>query len=72
MTKAFQCGGITLEWDGNIGKGERTGKVYVEQNAKYFRPTEVDFLCGDASKAKELLGWEPEINLEDLIKQMIN
>ena len=72
VEKAFQQGGITLEWDGNTGKGERTGKIYVEQNAKYFRPTEVDYLCGDASKAKEILGWEPEYSLDGMITEMLN
>ena len=70
-TKAFQRGGITLEWDGNIGKGNRSGKVYIEQNADYFRPTEVDYLRGDASKARSLLGWKPEISLDDMIDEML-
>ena len=71
VTRSFQRIGITLEWDGNTGKGATTGKVYVEQNEKYFRPTEVDYLCGDASKAKEILGWEPKITLDEMIDEMI-
>ena len=71
VTKAFQRGGITLEWDGNTGKGERTGRVYVEQNSRYFRPTEVDYLCGDASKARQLLDWEPEFDVDGLIDDML-
>ena len=38
---------------------------------KYFRPTEVDLLIGDATKAKEKLGWVPEYNLQDLVKDMM-
>ena len=47
------------------------GKVVVEVDAKYFRPTEVDLLLGDAKKAKEKLGWEPQITLEEMIKEMV-
>jgi len=39
---------------------------------KYFRPTEVDLLIGDASKAKQKLGWEPKISLEELIEDMMS
>tara|TARA_Y100000768_G_scaffold379119_1_gene354424 strand:+ start:6557 stop:7672 length:1116 start_codon:yes stop_codon:yes gene_type:complete len=47
------------------------GKKVVEIDSKYFRPTEVDLLIGDPSKAKELLSWEPEISLEELINEMM-
>ena len=72
VTKAFQYGGITLEWDGNTGKGKNTGRVYVEQNEKYFRPTEVDYLCGDASKARQILDWEPKFDVNELIADMLD
>jgi GDPmannose 4,6-dehydratase len=49
-----------------------TGKEVLSIDSKYFRPTEVDLLIGDATKAKEKLGWEPEIQLHELIKDMIN
>ena len=64
---------VVSHWNGmdNTGKGNRTGKVYIEQNANYFRPTEVDYLCGDASKARKLLGWKPEISLDDMIDEML-
>jgi GDPmannose 4,6-dehydratase len=45
---------------------------YVEQDPKYFRPTEVDLLLGDASKAKRVLGWEPKTKFEDLVKMMVD
>lgn len=47
------------------------GKVILEVDPMYFRPTEVDLLVGDASKAKKLLGWEPEYDLADMIKEMM-
>jgi len=46
-------------------------KVIIEVDPKYFRPTEVDLLLGDATKAKEKLGWEPKITLEEMTKEMI-
>ena len=46
------------------------GKVVVEVDSKYFRPTEVDHLVGDATRAKEKLGWVPEYNLKQLVKEM--
>lgn len=49
----------------------KVGQEVVFVDPKYFRPTEVDVLVGDASKAKKELGWEPEINLNDLIKDMM-
>ena len=48
------------------------GQVLIEVDPKYFRPTEVDLLIGDASKAKKLLGWEPKYNLDMIIKEMID
>jgi GDPmannose 4,6-dehydratase len=46
-------------------------KEYVEMDPRLIRPAEVDFLCGDATKAKEKLGWEPEVGFEELIKLMV-
>ena len=43
----------------------------VEIDPRYFRPTEVDALCGDYSKAKRILGWEPEITFEELVQEMV-
>ena len=67
--------GYKLEWKGKgleeKGIDARTGKVLVEIDPRYFRPAEVDFLLGDASKAKKILGWEPEVKFKDLIKLMI-
>ncbi len=48
------------------------GKEVVSVDPRYFRPTEVEQLIGDASKAKKLLGWQPEYNLKEMIREMVN
>ena len=75
-TLAFREVGIELKWEGE-GVDEKgidvaTGKVLVEVDPKYFRPTEVDQLLGDPTKAKTLLGWNPQkTSFEDLIHIMV-
>jgi GDPmannose 4,6-dehydratase len=54
-----------------IGIDKKSGKVVVEIDAKYFRPTEVDLLLGDATKAKTILGWEPQVKFKELVKLMM-
>ena len=44
---------------------------YVKQDPKFYRPAEIDVLCGDSSKAKEVLGWEPTITLKEMVKIMV-
>ena len=65
-----------IEWKGEgvdeEGFSQKTGKCVVAVNPRYFRPTEVDLLLGDASKAKKLLGWEPKMSFEDLVKDMMD
>ena len=72
---AFEHIGINIEWDGEgiyeKGIGIATGKVLVEVDPKYFRPTEVEILIGDYSKAKKELGWEPKVKFEELVKIMV-
>ena len=72
---AFAEIGISLEWKGKDvnekAYDKASGKVLVEIDPKYFRPTEVDLLVGDATKAKEKLGWEPKYTVEELLKEMI-
>lgn len=72
---AFAEVGITLKWEGKgveeKGINTATGKVIVEVDPAYFRPTEVDLLIGDASKAKKNMGWEPKYTLEQLVKEMM-
>ena len=48
------------------------GQEVVNIDPRYFRPAEVDLLIGDASKAKEKLGWEPKHSLDELIAEMVN
>ena len=72
---AFKEIGIDIEWEGEdineLGKDTKSGKVLVEIDKRYFRPTEVDYLEGDASKAKEKLNWAPKISLESMISEMV-
>ncbi|MCF8067727.1 MAG: GDP-mannose 4,6-dehydratase [Desulfobacterales bacterium] len=74
-TQAFAHAGYTLRFEGTgIGeKGidEKTGNVLIEIDPRYFRPTEVETLLGDASKAEEKLGWTPRITFEDMIREMV-
>ncbi len=75
-TQAFSEAGISLEWSGSgvdeVGKNSQTGKLLVSVDPTYFRPTEVDLLIGDATKAKEKLGWSPTFDLKQLISEMIS
>jgi GDPmannose 4,6-dehydratase len=78
--------GIELEWKGEGTKETgvvksvdrkwnnilQTGQTIILIDPKYFRPTEVDILCADISKAKEKPHWEPKVNFNDLVKLMIN
>ena len=59
------------EGDSEIGIDRKTGKTVVMVDPKYYRPAEVDLLVGDASRAKELLGWEPQVKVEELVEIMM-
>ena len=76
VEKAFAHIGRQIEWKGSgedeIGIDTSTGKTVVAVDPRYFRPTEVDLLLGDASKAKDKLGWEPEITFETLVTEMMD
>ncbi len=73
---SFQNVGIDIEWQGKgveeKGVDAGNGKVIVEIDPYYFRPTEVEFLLGDPSLAKELLGWEPQMKFMDGLRQTID
>lgn len=75
VTKAFEWMGIELEWVGTgvneIGRSKDSLITYVEIDKKYFRPTEVDLLCGDASKIHKELNWKPRYGLDYIIKDMM-
>jgi len=75
VEKAFHRIGVDLEWRGE-GVDERgldadDGRVLVEVDPRYFRPTEVDLLIGDPAKAREKLGWRHEVKLDELIAEMM-
>lgn len=72
---AFKYVGITISWSGS-GLDERgidrdTGKTLVAVDARYFRPAEVDFLLGDATKAQEVLGWRSKTSFQELVSLMM-
>ena len=81
---AFAHAGVSIAFEGS-GTAEKgivtqvalpeirvsVGDVVVEVDPRYFRPTEVDLLLGDASKAKKQLGWEPKISLREMIEEMV-
>ncbi len=75
IEKAFAEVGIEIEWKGKNedekGHDKATGRILVEIDTRYYRPTEVDLLMGDPTKAKEKLGWEPTYTLEELISEMV-
>ena len=67
--------GFDIEWRGSgvdeHGVDTRSGRTLVKVDPRYFRPTEVDTLLGDPSKARDRLGWKPQIGFDSLIKEMI-
>jgi GDPmannose 4,6-dehydratase len=83
--KAFKYVGVTIEYEG-MGLNEKAivtavendewkikkGDIVIEIDKRYFRPTEVDLLIGDPTKARTKLGWKPKHNLEDLIQDMMD
>ena len=75
ITMAFSEAGINIIWEGKgiyeKGIDSETGTILVEIDQRYFRPTEVDILIGDPSKAVSKLGWKPKVQLSELIKMMV-
>ncbi|MBD3636916.1 MAG: GDP-mannose 4,6-dehydratase [Crocinitomicaceae bacterium] len=76
VEKAFAEVDIKIKWEGKgvdeKGINAETKEVLVEVDKQYFRPTEVELLLGDPSKAKEKLGWKHKISFEQLIKEMVS
>ena len=72
---AFQEVGIFIAWEGEgineVGKNSKTGEILIAIDKKYFRPTEVDLLVGDSTKALDILNWTANLTLEDLVKEMV-
>jgi GDPmannose 4,6-dehydratase len=74
VTYAAEALGMDLAWEGEgvdeTATDTRSGKRVVEISEKFFRPAEVDLLIGDASKAREKLGWEPKVGVRELAQMM--
>ena len=74
VEKSADYFGMDIEWQGEgldeIGIDKNTGRVVIKVDDKYFRPAEVESLLGDATKAKEQLGWEPKISFDELVEDM--
>jgi GDPmannose 4,6-dehydratase len=72
---AFAEAGYSIEWQGDgrdeKGRDATTGKILVEIDPRYFRPTEVDILLGDPSKARDKLGWRPTLGFKELVAEMV-
>lgn len=72
---AFAVVGTQIEWRGKgvdeTGVNSKTGEVLISIDPRYYRPTEVDLLLGDASKARDVLGWEPRTSFEELVEMMV-
>jgi GDPmannose 4,6-dehydratase len=73
---AFAEAGIELAWEGKgtneVGRDAKTGQARIRIDAALFRPTEVDFLLGDATKAKTRLGWQARVQFPELVKGMVS
>lgn len=72
---AFHEVGIEIEWSGEgineVGIDKKTRDILIEIDPRYYRPTEVELLLGDSTKAKEKLGWEAKVGFRELVKMMI-
>ena len=75
IEKSFALKGFNIKWKGEgvkeIGYDENTGRELIFINEKYFRPTEVEKLLGDSTKAREVLKWEPNIDFNQLVRLMV-
>ena len=73
---SFKELGIDLKWEGKgeteVGIDQSSNKVIISVDTNYYRPSEVDLLIGNATKAKKLLNWAPKYSLESLVKEMVN
>ncbi|QMW23753.1 GDP-mannose 4,6-dehydratase [Sandaracinobacteroides saxicola] len=73
---AFAEIGVTIEWSGHaeqeVGRCARTGRELVAIDPRYYRPTEVDLLLGDPTKANTKLGWKHQVTLPELVREMVS
>lgn len=76
VERAFGQIGIKVEWHGEgleeTGKDAKTGRVMISVDEEFYRPVEVNYLCGDAGKARARLGWTPKITFDELVSEMVN
>jgi len=76
VEKAFGCVGRTIQWSGSglaeKGIDARDGRVLIEIDERYFRPTETDALLGDPSKARQKLGWHHKVSFDELVQEMVD
>lgn len=76
VEKSFLHIGKTIVWEGKneneVGRCKETGKIHVTVDLKYYRPTEVDFLQGDCTKAKQKLSWKPRVAFDELVREMVD
>lgn len=75
VEKSFALKGFDIKWKGEgtneVGYDEKTGRELIFVSEKYFRPTEVDELLGDSTKARTELGWKPEHSFDELVAEMV-
>ncbi len=75
MECSFRVIGKDIAWEGNgekeIGRDRSTGRTLVRVNPRFFRPAEVDILVGDATKAREVLGWQARTTFHELVEIMV-
>ena len=75
VERAFAHVDCSIDWRGQgvdeVGIDTANGTVLVKIDPRYFRPTEVETLCGDSSKAHQRLGWRPDIGFEDMVREMV-
>ena len=75
VEKSFALKGFNIKWKGSgveeVGYDETTGRELINISEKYFRPSEVEELLGDSTKAQTELGWKPEVSFDELVKMMV-
>ena len=75
VEKSFMLKGFNIKWKGEgteeVGYDENTGRELIFVSEKYFRPTEVDELLGDSTKARTQMGWKPHYSFDELVEEMV-